>query len=444
MNRKKILKFPDGFLWGAATSAHQVEGNNHNDWTEWEKANADRLAYETGSKWQPWQQEKFPEMFDSQNYISGRACDHYNRFEEDFDIAKSLGHNAHRFSIEWSRIEPEEGKFNQEAIEHYRKVISALKERGLEPFVTLWHFTNPTWIRDIGGWENKKAIIYFIRYVEKIINDIGEQIKFWIPINEPSIYVGMSYIIAAFPPQVKSLSRGNKVLKNLITAHKKTYEMLHKKFGQRILVGSTHNLHYHVPYRSWHILDLLATKLLQYVRDIRSSNWAKNYEDFIGLNYYYRDTVKFVLQGGRYANFFDIKNPNEWASDMGWDIFPEGIYHILKNLKKYNKPIYIAENGLADVKDEKRAKFIKEHLHWICKAMQEDVDVRGYLHWSLLDNFEWDKGFWPRFGLVEIDYKTLERKIRPSAYEYAKICKNNTLEIEQINQNRHAELVSAS
>src|SRR4030042_6885352 len=139
MEENKTLKFPNGFFWGAATSAHQVEGNNHNDWTEWEKANAKRLACEAKAKWQPWQKEKFPEMFIPQNYISGRACDHFNRFEEDFDIAKSLGHSAHRFSIEWSRIEPEEGKFNEEAIAHYRKVISALRERGIEPFVTLWH-----------------------------------------------------------------------------------------------------------------------------------------------------------------------------------------------------------------------------------------------------------------------------------------------------------------
>jgi len=429
MEESKVLEFPNGFLWGAATSAHQVEGNNHNDWTEWEKRNAERLAKEAKDKWQPWQQEKFPEMFDPQNYISGRTCDHYNRFEEDFDIAKILGHNAYRFSIEWSRIEPEEGKFNEEAIEHYRKVISALRERGIEPFVTLWHWTNPLWIRDVGGWENKKTIDYFTRYVEKIVSGLGVSVKFWMPINEPTIYAGHAYVVGVFPPQIKSLRRANKVLKNLAQAYKLTYLLLHKEFGDRVRVGNAHNLHYHVPFNRNNLLDILATKMLYYFRDSRSIRWARGFEDFIGLNYYFRDTVKFVLSGGRYANFFDIRNPNKEVSDTGRDIYPEGIYHLLKFLKKYGLPIYITENGMADTDDSKREKFIKEHLYWVYKAIQEGVDVRSYLHWSLLDNFEWDKGFWPRFGLIEIDYKTLERKIRPSAHAYTKICKENRLEI---------------
>lgn len=420
------FQFPKGFFWGSASSAHQVEGGNHNDWMEWEKESAERLAEKAQGYWQPWQQEKFPEMLSPQNYISGRAADHYNRFREDFNIAKSLNQNAHRFSIEWSRIEPKEGKFNQEEIEHYREVIKALHGCGIEPFITLWHWTNPLWIRDIGGWENKKTIGYFIRYVQKISDSLGEEIKYWIPINEPTVYVGMSYVIGVSPPQVKSFRRGNRVLKNLIKAHKQAYELLHSKLDKGIMVGSAHNLHYHVPYRKWHSFDIIAVKILEYFRDTRHINWIKDCEDFIGLNYYYRDVVKFVFWGGRFG-LVDIKNPNTEISDMGFNIYPEGIYHSLKNLKKYNKPIYITENGLADAKDEKRAKFIKEHLYWMAKAMQEGVDVRGYFHWSLLDNFEWDKGFWPRYGLVGVDYKTLERKIRPSALDYAKICRDNRI-----------------
>ena len=423
--------FSAGFYWGTATSAHQVEGGNHNDWTEWEKANAERLAKEAKTKWQLWQQEKFPEMFKPENYVSGRACDHYNRFREDFDIAKSLGHNAHRFSIEWSRIEPEEGQFNEKEIDHYREVIAALRERGIEPFVTLWHWTLPIWISGIGGWENKKTIEYFLRYANKIVDSLGREIKFWMPINEPTVYVGHSYVIGVFPPQVKSFYRANNILKNLISVHKESYKLIHKKLGEKVMVGSAHNYHYHTPYRKWHLLDLLATGVLRYIRDTRSSKWSKDHEDFIGLNYYYRDTVKFVLGGGRFS-MIDIKNPDKRVSDMGWEIYPEGIYHVLKDLKKYNKPIYITENGIADAKDEKRTKFIKDHLGWIHKAIEEGTDIRGYFYWSLLDNFEWDKGFWPRFGLVEIDYKTMERKIRPSAYEYAKICKENFLHSQRV------------
>ena len=420
-------RFPENFYWGAATSAHQVEGGNRNDWSEWEKENAERLAREAEKKFgylPNWSGIK-EQAQDPQNYISGRACDHYNHYEADFDIAKSLGHNAHRFSIEWSRVEPEEGKWDEKEIEHYRQVIRALRSRGLEPFVTLWHWTDPLWIRDIGGWENKKTIEYFSRYVEKIIDELGSEIKFWLPINEPTIYTGHSYIIGVFPPQIKNYFRGNRVLKNLIKAHKVSYGLIHQKLGSGVNVGVAHNLHHDVPYREKNLFDRFSAKILDYVRERRSMKWTKNYEDFIGINYYYRDTVKFTL-GGRYI-LIDIKNPNTEISDLGWDIYATGIYYILKSLKNCNKPIYITENGLADAKDEKRERFIKEHLYWVAKAIKEGVDVRGYFYWSLLDNFEWDKGFWPRFGLVEIDYKTMERKIRSSARVYAEICKNNVI-----------------
>ncbi len=425
--RKNLGEFPKGFLWGAATSAHQVEGGLHNDWTEWEKQNAERLANGAKKKFghlQNWADIK-TQAQNPANYISGRACDHYNRYEEDFDIAKSLGHTAHRFSIEWSRIEPEEGKFDEKEIEHYRKVIAALRARGIEPFVTLWHWTQPIWIADIGGWENKKTVEYFRRYAEKIIDKLGSEITFWLPINEPTIYTGHSYIIGVFPPQIKNYFRGNKVLKNLIKAHKVSYELIHMKLYGKAMVGVAHNLHYNVSYRKENLLDQLAVKILDYIRDRRSMKWTKNCEDFIGINYYYRDTIKFSF-GGRYI-LIDIKNPNTEVSDLGWDIHPEGIYHILKSLKNSRKPIYITENGLADAKNEKREKFIKEHLYWISKAIREGADVRGYLYWSLLDNFEWDKGFWPRFGLVDVDRTTMERKIRKSAHAYAEICKTNSL-----------------
>ncbi|MBI2446597.1 MAG: glycoside hydrolase family 1 protein [Parcubacteria group bacterium] len=410
----KIFKFPEGFLWGAATSAHQVEGNNHNDWSEWEKENAERLSKESGGK------------YPSENYISGKACDHYNRYEEDFNISKSLGHNAHRFSIEWSRIEPEEGKFNQDEIEHYRKVIQALRARNIEPFVTLWHWTNPLWIRDIGGWENPKTIDFFLRYVGKIAQSLD--IKSWITINEPSVYAGASYLFGQFSPNVKSWTRSNRVLKNLFEAHCKCYDFLHEYYGNSIIVGLSHNLHYHRPRRRKNFLDWLAVFFVNYIRDTRQIKLAKGKEDFVGLNYYYLDVIQFVFGGGRFG-IADVKNPNHWKSDMGWEIFPEGIYHVLKDLKKYNKPIYITENGIADTRDENRVKFIEEHLRWTVKAIQEGVDVRGYFYWSLLDNFEWDKGFWPRFGLVEIDYKTLERKPRLSSMVYAEIAGSNAVEI---------------
>lgn len=398
---KKTLKFPDNFFWGAATSAHQVEGGNFNDWTVWENKNAQQLAEKAKKFWKPWQQEKFPEMFQSRNYISGRACDHYHRFREDFDIAKSLNQNAHRFSIEWSRIEPREGWINQQEIKHYHQVLLALKERGLEPFVTLWHWTLPLWLSEKGGWLNPKAPYYFDRYVKVISENLFEQVNFWITLNEPMVYASNAYLKGEFPPQEKSFLKYLKVIRQLVRAHQ-------------------------LAYRSLHLIDLacqvgLAKNNIYFEKSFLVGYFWNNYfldkikeeQDFIGLNYYF------------HRDF--LKKRNLPQSDLGWDLYPQGLYYLLKDLRKYQKPIYITENGLADAADEKREKFIKEHLFWAWQAIQEGVDLRGYFYWSLLDNFEWDKGFWPQFGLVEVDYKTLERKIRPSAKIYAQICRENKL-----------------
>lgn len=193
-----IYKFPKDFLWGSATSAHQVEGGNRNDWTEWEMKNAERLSKESGGKYPP------------ENYISGQACDHYNRFREDFDIAKSLNQNTHRFSIEWSRIEPEEGEWNEKEIQHYQEVINALRERGIEPFVTLWHWTIPVWMRNKGGMESKEFPKYFTRFCEYVVKNI-KGVNFWMTLNEPTSVIFNSYLRGTWPPQKKSATSALKV-----------------------------------------------------------------------------------------------------------------------------------------------------------------------------------------------------------------------------------------
>ena len=410
-----LLKFPNEFLWGAATSAHQVEGGTKNDWTEWEKTNAEHLAKEAKTKWQPWQQEQFPEMFESQNYISGRACDHFNHFHEDFDIAKSLGHNAHRFSIEWSRIEPEEGKFDEKEIEHYRQVILALRARGLEPFITLWHWTMPVWFVEKGGFQKNDNIKYFVRFCKMIVEKFKDEIKFWIVLNEPEIYAGNSYLKGTWPPQKKNFISYFFVMRNLIKAHREVYKKI-KKINLDIQVGVAKNNIYFEACGDRYVNSFLK-KIIDWWWNFYFLNQIKNQQDFIGLNHYFHNRIDYGFN----------KNDNKKISDLGWELYPEALFFVLKDLKKYNKPIYITENGLADAIDKNREWFIKESLKNIYKAISEGVNVRGYFYWSLLDNFEWDKGFWPRFGLVEIDYQTMERKIRPSAQEYAKICKNNEL-----------------
>lgn len=394
--------FPKNFLWGAATSAHQVEGGNHNDWSEWELKNADRLAREAGKQYAAlptWSLIK-DQATDSQNYISGRACDHYHHFREDFDIAKSLGHNAHRFSIEWSRIEPEEGKFNDAEIEHYREVIKALRERGMEPFVTLWHLTLPLWFRDKGGWVSPDAATYFGRYAKRMAEELKE-VTFWITLNETNVYTGHGYWRGIWPPGKRSLWDYCIANHRLSQAHRKAYRAIHDT-NPKAYVGVAHAMIYFT-----HFFAVL--KNFFWNRLFLHS--IKTYLDFIGINYYVSD------------------RPRSEHSDMGWGIDPEGLYDVLKQAARFGKPIFITENGLADVRDSQRGACIREHLDWMQKAMNEGAPVRGYFYWSLLDNFEWDKGFWPRFGLVEVDYTTRERKIRPSAYEYKKIIERGMIEL---------------
>ncbi len=409
----EIINFPKNFFWGAATSSHQVEGGNHNDWTEWEIENAKiKMQNAKLRNWPNYILENYPNPLQEENYISGRACDHYNRFHEDFDIAKQLGHNAHRFSIEWSRVEPEQGKFDEKEIEHYAQVLRALRERGMEPFVTLWHWTLPLWLSDKGGFKNKKIKFYFSRYVEKIANEFKNDVKFWITINEPEIYASMSYLTGAWPPQEKNILSYLKVLMNLIWAHRAAYAIIKKNDSFAKIGIAKNNVYFEA---APGIRNFIFKKTADFWWNFLFLNKTWLYSDFIGLNYYYHSRIDEGFN----------KNENKVVSDMGTELYSKGIYYVLKDLKKYKKPIFITENGIADAKDEYREKFMKENLFWIQKAISEGVDVQGYFHWSLLDNFEWDKGFWPRFGLVEIDYKTLERKARSSAYLYRDIILNN-------------------
>lgn len=378
------FKFPKNFYFGAATSAHQVEGGNHNDWTEWEKRHAKRQAQVASQRQWPDYIKNYPNPLQEENYISGQACDHYNRFREDFDIAKSLGHNAHRFSIEWSRIEPEEGKFDEKEIGHYREVIKALRERGIEPFVTLWHWPLPLWLRDKGGWKSKEIIPYFSRYVERVVLTLHRDVAFWMTLNEPLVFAKISYLEGRWPPQEKNIFSFFRVSRNLVKAHKTAYGVI-KHIQPNAQVGIAHNMSF-FEVENNNLVNRVLKQFGEWRKNYAFLNAIQQYQDFIGFNYYSHYRVNFGFS----------KIETERTSDMGWSLYPPGIYYMLYALKKYNKPIYITENGLADSRDENRSWFIAEHLKWVAKAIQEGSDVRGYFHWSLFDNFEWSDGFWPR------------------------------------------------
>ena len=411
-------EFPKNFLWGAATSAHQVEGNNHNNWSEWEKKNAEKLAREAKTKYAKWQQDKFPEMFDPANYISGAASDHYNRYEEDFDIAKSLGHNTHRFSVEWSRVEPEEGKWNEEAIEHYRTVIKALRARGIEPFVMLWHWTEPIWFNNQGGWATLSSAAHFERFVRKVVSEYKDQVKFWVVVNEPNVSMGYGYYVGSQPPGKKGVINLIRGYTNLFFAFKRAARAI-KEIEPSAEIGVANSVDYY-EVRIGSFKSRVFSAIVAYLTRIflRAS---LSYCTFLGVNYYRRNVISFPK--------FQMDATKR--TDLGWEIFPEGIYTILMSVRKHGLPVYITENGIADGDDSRRPTYVRDHLAQVARAINDGVDVRAYFHWSLLDNFEFPdmRGFWPRFGLVEVDFKTQKRTIRPSAYEYAKICKENAIEI---------------
>lgn len=388
-----ILKFPKGFLWGSAVAAYQVEGGIENcDW--------------------------------SRKYPAGRACDYYNQYEAYFDMAKNLGQNIHRLSLEWSRIEPEEGKFDMEAIAHYRKMLLALKARNMRSMVTIWHYTNPIWFSAKGGWENSKSPEYFARFVKLAVSELDENVDFWITFNEPMVNVSEGYLRGNHPPFKKNIFAAAKVYLNFRDSHCKAYRIIHD-FNQKAEVGVAYNSAHVRPARQSFIIEKIGAFAWNYIRDHMFLDDIKKEIDFFGLNYYFLDTIRF---NPFKFPFIKIDKNSKDGSDMGWEIFPEGIYHELKDIKKrYNLPVYITENGIADAKDKKRGKYIIDHLFWMHKAISEGVDVRGYLHWSLMDNFEWACGFEPKFGLIEMNFDTLETKIRPSAYEYARVCKANSL-----------------
>lgn len=419
---RKTLKFPKGFLWGAATSAHQVEGGLHNNWTVWEKRNAERLVAGSNKAWHSsslhWRAIK-SQAQDPANYISGEACDHYHRYEEDFDLATKLGHNVHRFSIEWSRIEPQRGQFDSEEIEHYRAVIKALKKRGLIPFVTLFHWTTPVWVSEQGDWYKERTATDFLRFVEHVVSQLGDEVEFWTIYNEPEIFTEMSYFEGFWPPGGSSLRRALMVYRRLIRTYKKAYKII-KRISPDAQVGVTVNNAFIEP-KDKRVLSHLSAWFARWWSSHFFLRRARDHFDFIGLNYYFHI----------YTAGFRLVLSSTDVQDMGWGMYPKGIYHVIRELDGYHKPIYITECGVADHQDIYRSWYITEILQSIHRAITQGSDVRGFMYWSLMDNFEWDKGFWPRFGLIEIDYQHgLKRTVRPSARAFSKIIKANAVTID--------------
>jgi beta-glucosidase len=408
------LKFPRRFYWGAATSAHQVEGNNHNNWSVWELENAKSLAHSAEYKLSdlPIWSEIRAQATDPDNYVSGVAIDHYNRYKLDLAIAEKLHLNAFRFSIEWSRIEPEQGVWNREAIDFYRDYIREIKARGMEPMPTLYHWTVPVWFQDLGGFEHSGNVKFYGRFAEKVIDEYHQDFRYITSINEPDTVASHGYITLDHPPQHRSFLKAFLVYRNLLRGHKLVYKYAHQK-SRRLKVGFTKSYAW-VRSGDDRRITKLAVRADLWLRDDIPLRYVRRKIDFIGLNYYFSDRHEGIK----------IENTSEKLNDLGWEMRPEDIKYVLLRLKKWNKPILITESGVADKNDTHRKWWIAQSLAAIYVAMQSGVEVIGYMHWSLFDNFEWAFGRWPRFGLIEIDYENdLKRTVRPSGLWYGKLVK---------------------
>jgi beta-glucosidase len=398
------------FLWGAATSSHQIEGNTFNDWTRWEEAghvvNRER---------------------------SGRSTNHFANPEADLILFSQLGWNAYRFSLEWTRIEPKPGEFSTAAIKSYRAIVDTLRRLRIEPLVTLHHFTLPQWFADQGGFFASDAEAHFLDYVSYVLDHLGDAVTLWITINEPMVYTVMGYAEGSWPPGERSLVKGWHLTNHLMDLHQKTYQQIKRRFPTS-LVGLAHHLAYFMPYSSFSLTDRTLARVIDRVFNWRFIDKVQNHQDFVGINYYTRQWIS-----ARRGLIPIMAKPGAPVTQMGWEVFPEGLYYMLQHLKPYRKPILITENGIATNEDSDRQHYLVSHLQQIAKAQSDAIDVRGYFHWSALDNFEWAEGYRPRFGLIDVNYETLKRSPRPSAMLYRKI-----IAINQENLGDHPIIVPSA
>jgi beta-glucosidase len=428
---KATFHFPRGFLWGTATSSHQVEGNNKNN--------------------NFWAWEQQPERI-IDGHKSGLACDWWGgRWREDFERIAESGQNAHRLSIEWSRVQPTPDRWDEAALDHYREMLQRLHELDITPMVTLHHFSDPLWISELGGWENEAIVRLFETYVEKTVEALSEYTNLWITINEPNVLVVFAYIFGLFPPGKKDIRSLGKVYANLVKAHSAAYHIIHR-------LQPTARVGYAINYRSakpavpWNPLDRFMVALssnafnnafpgaindgvLRLFLTRKRIPEAKGTQDFLGLNYYTRDYVTFSLLKPEDLFMHQFFRPGVELSTTGFFANePDGMFEALKWGLQFKIPIIVTENGIEDADDQIRPSYLIQHLHQIWRGINFNWPIKGYFHWTLVDNFEWERGWTQRFGLWELDIETQARRKRPSAELFSAICTGNKISSDMVQQ----------
>ena len=455
---------PPGFLWGTATAAYQIESTQNDDWAAFER---DALANHRFAQVAPGQAlaRNIHNLGDYPEEVRNKKTDYDTRLESDLALAAQMKHNAYRFSISWSRLFPRADQSEPDAagLAYYQRVFDALDKNHLTPMVTLFHFATPNWLWDERagkrGWERDDALQHFERFVRVVTKHFGARARLWCTLNEPMVYVYSGYLDGTFPPFER---RGGPaevvpVVEQLLRAHALAYAILKQDAAQRgtaIQVGFAHHTRAFEPLRAWNPLDRVVARVIEQAfiwdfSDAVSSGvltvtntpyraeipGLRGTQDYLGINYYGRFYVKTdVLAPTKFKIMMsdpatpEVDRPN----DLGWASYPRGFGLILQRAgSRYRIPIYVLENGTADQKDNDvdRQRLLAEHVKEIWLARQHGADVRGYFHWSLLDNFEWAEGFDARFGLVKVDYKDgFRRTPRPSAALYTRIIEHNGLD----------------
>jgi beta-glucosidase len=428
---RMLTRFPQGFHWGAATSAHQVEGGNRgNDW---------------------WRFEQQPGAIRGGD-ASGEACRHWELFDQDFARARGYGHTMHRLSLEWSRLEPAPGRHDAAAVAHYHEVFASLRRHGLAPLVTLHHFTNPLWIADAGGWESRSTLDRFDGFVRFCAREFGGEVDWWCTVNEPEVAAFRAYSEGVWPPGRRDDGRALGVMANLLEAHGRAYRILHDEDrvdadgdGRAAVVGFAKHVPQLVPDRPWFLPDVVRAGIEDRVFNAAPLRAAVTGEialslpgvapvrrhvpalerslDYLGLNYYTRWRVR------AFAPVPHVAHRGARVNDLGWEVWPAGLAAAARRAAGTGAPVLVTEHGFADAADALRPRALVESLLGLGRAIEAGTPVIGYLHWSLMDNFEWSEGFAGRFGLEHVDFADPARRRTPrsSAEVLARIARANAV-----------------
>jgi beta-glucosidase len=410
--------FPDRpRLWGTAVSHYQVEGNDACDWTLWE------------------------ELGKTRGEPCGMAVGAWERYESDADLAAAAGANAFRFSVSWSRIEPVRGRFDDVALARYRRLVDHLVRIGLEPIVTLFHYTHPSWFHEETPWTSTASIRCFRDFTRHVVEALGDGVRFYIPFNEPLVFLLAGYFDAQIPPGLSDARLLSKAFDHIIAAHAESAAAI-RELRPDAAIGVAHNVTAFAPSRGRSVMDRLLAYVahtsynMGVVEAFATGRWdlfvppatrirgrrddLPSTLDVFGVNFYSR--LHLQWPGKRLIGDFHYRDETRHGiTDNGWEIVPHAMIDLLRDVSRVNLPLVVTENGVADATDRLRPLFLARHIHAIRRAERAGVPIHGYLYWSLLDNYEWLDGFGPKFGLYEVDRTTMERTPRSSVESFRRL-----------------------